>query len=176
MSEKEIESQIQSLQDIKLDLKNKLKMIENSQDLQLKKLCELMGMTDDFDKIPPETPEELEKIQERKESLSKIESQAKKNQDLQKKILDNKNMLEKIKKFEFQTQEIYMKKVIDLKDHLQRLKDELVTMQLNSKYYEQEKVDSKSEELIKMVENSKNLISLKIFSGFNTFKAKIIPS
>jgi hypothetical protein len=47
MTEEEIDVQIQKLQEEKNELKNKLKKIEISQDNQIKKLCEIMGINDD---------------------------------------------------------------------------------------------------------------------------------
>lgn len=162
MTEEEIDLQIQKLQEEKLELKNKLRKIESSQDHQVKKLCELMGITDDLDGIINETNEkELELIQTRKESYGKIEGGIKRNLELEKKIEENQALLERVKKVEYINQDFHLKKVIDLKDHLQRLKDELLTIQFNSKYYENEKVEAKSLELSKMVENSKALIEEK---------------
>lgn len=164
LTEQDIDMKIQKLQEEKKDLKTKLKKIEYAQDLQLKKLCELIGVSEDTDGILNETNTyEIEKIQSRKESLAKLDSQVKKNEELQKKVDDNKVTIERIKRLEYSNQELHIKKLIDLKEHLQRLKDELVTVKVNSKYYEHQKITSKSEELSKMLENSKLLIKEKEF-------------
>ena len=162
MTEEEIDIQIQKLQEEKAELKAKLQKIESSQEGQIKKLCELMGIEEDLEGIINETNEkELEIIQTRKESYAKIEKGVKKNQELERKYEESQALLDRVKKAEFANQENHLKKMIDLKDHLQRLKDELLTIQFNSKYYENEKVEAKSQELVKMIENSKNLIQEK---------------
>lgn len=159
LNEQEIEGQIQKLLEEKADLKGKLRKIEVNQDLQMKRLCELMGISDDIDGVINESnPQEVEKLQSRKESLSRIDGQVKRNQELQKKVEDGQSLMERFKRTQFSNQETHLKKVIDLKEHLQRLKDELLTIKLNSKHYELQKIEAKSEELSKMVENSKCLI------------------
>jgi hypothetical protein len=155
MTEEEIDVQIQKLQEEKMELKNKMRKIESSQDHQIKKLCELMGISDDLDGIINETNEkELDLIQTRKESYGKIEGSIKRNLELEKKIEENQALLERVKKVEYINQDLHLKKVIDLKEHLQRLKDELLTIQFNSKYYENEKVEAKS---IRVIENGRKL-------------------
>ncbi|OMJ95865.1 hypothetical protein SteCoe_587 [Stentor coeruleus] len=162
LTDEEINMQIQKLQEEKVELKNKLRKIIIHQENQLKKLCDVMGITEDIEGILNESnSQELEKIQARKDSVQKVEKQVKRNQELQKRFEENKVMLDKIKKLEYLNQEQHLKKIIDLKEHLQRLKDELLTIKFNSKYYEQEKVDAQSDELAKMVENSKTLINEK---------------
>jgi Kinesin motor domain len=155
---------IKLLQDERAMLKEKQKKQETAQEEQLKKIVETLGIEFDIDTLLQATPgsKELQRLAIQKESVSKVDQLTKKNRDIEKKILENKKVIEKVKKMDFQTQEKYLRQVLEMKDELYRLKDSLEEAKAAHEYNIKSQVLTKTYELNDMFQNSQTLLQEKL--------------
>ncbi|CAG9321164.1 unnamed protein product [Blepharisma stoltei] len=169
----EVDMKIKLLQDERAELKEKLRKIEMTQEEQLKKIVDMLGIEGDVDTLLQAQPgsRELAKINQQKEAVQKVDSLIKKNKELEKKVEENKQIFEKIKKAENQSQEQHLRKVLELKDELARLKEELEENKANAEHNQKEQMDTKAEELQRMLSNSHKLVEEKLAIVHNLPKA-----
>lgn len=173
LSGNEVDIKIKLLQDERAELKEKLRKIDLAQDEQLKKIVDMLGIEGDVDTLlqAPVGSRELLKIQQQKEAVQKVDSLIKKNKELEKKLEENKQIFEKIKKAESHSQEQHLRRVLELKDELTRLKEELEENKANADHNQREQMQTKADELLRMLGNSHKLVEEKLAIVQNLPKA-----
>ena len=155
---------IKHLQNERATLKDKLKRLETTQEEQLKKIVEILGVDTDIDTLLEATQgsKELLKIASQKDAVNRVEALSRRNREIEKRVEENKKVLEKIKKIDFQTQEKHLRQVLEIKDELNRFKDMLEECKASHDYNTKSQVQTKTIELNDMLANSQKLLDEKL--------------
>jgi len=163
-SESLIASKIKKLQDERSELREKLRVIEHKHEEQMRKILEMLGIEGDIDSLLQAShgSKELSQIHAQKEAVQKISGLVKKNKELEKKIEENDKMFEHVKTLEYQNQENHLRKVLELKDELRSLQEELEITRSSWEHNQRDIIGTKSEELQRMLANSQLLVEEKL--------------
>ena len=158
------DSTIKLLQDERAALKEKLKRIETSQEDQLKKIVEVLGVESDIDSLLQASAgsKELQKLAAQRDAVAKVDILFRKNREMEKRLDENKKLLEKIKKIDIQTQEKHLRQVLEIKDELNRLKDLQEEAKSLNDHTTKSQVETKTFELNEMLMNSQKLLNEKV--------------
>ena len=105
---------------------------------------------------------ELLKIASQKDAVNRVEALSRRNREIEKRVEENKKVLEKIKKIDFQTQEKHLRQVLEIKDELNRFKDMLEECKASHDYNTKSQVQTKTIELNDKLANSPKLLDEKL--------------
>jgi hypothetical protein len=154
---------LRTLQDERAELKEILRKLEIRNELQLTKIIELLGITTDIDTLlqSGQSSKEIQKIQKHKEAMQKIDATAKRNKELERKIEENKEIFERIKKIEFKNEEKHVRRVLELKDEISNLQNELEETKSGAIYSKEQQVLVRNDELHRMLAHSHILLEEK---------------
>jgi hypothetical protein len=154
---------IKLLQDERVMLKDKLKKLEITQEEQLRKIVEALGVETDIDSLlqAQSGSKELQKLAMQRDAVNKVDLLARKNREIEKRVEENKKLFEKLKKIDFQSQEKHLRQVLEIKDELNRLKDLLEEAKATHSHNTRSQVETKTFELNEMLLNSQKLLEEK---------------
>ena len=105
---------------------------------------------------------ELLKIASQKDAVNRVEDLSRRNPEIEKRVEENKKVLEKIKKTDFQTQEIHLRQVLEIKVEINRFKDMLEECKASHDYNTKLQLQTKTIELNDMLANSPKLLDEKL--------------
>lgn len=162
-SNSQTDLKIRKLQDERAELKESLRKLEIRNELQLTKIIELLGITTDIDTLlqAGQSSKEIQKIQKHKEAMQKIDATAKRNKELERKIEENKEIFERIKKIEYQNEEKHVRRVLELKDEISNLQNELEETKSRAIYSKEQQILVRNDELRRMLAHSHILLEEK---------------
>mmetsp|Transcript_5839 Transcript_5839/g.10408 ORF Transcript_5839/g.10408 Transcript_5839/m.10408 type:complete len:840 (+) Transcript_5839:53-2572(+) len=154
---------IKILQEEKVQLKEKLRKIEEVQGAQLFEIGRLFGIEGDLEVLLQPTPDapEVKQVQATREAVGKLETLTKKNRELEKKRQEHNRMFDRIKRMEAQNQEKSSRKLLELKDELYRAREELQILKSRAENAMREQAALKQEELQSMLAHSHVLLEEK---------------
>lgn len=154
---------IKILQEEKVQLKDKLRKVEEIQGTQLFEIGRLFGIEGDLEVLLQPTPDatEVKQVQAQREAVGKLELLTKKNKDLEKKRTEHNRMFERIKRMEAQNQEKSSRKLLELKDELFKAKEELQIMRSRAENAARQQSELKNIELHTMLAHSHVLLEEK---------------
>lgn len=155
---------IKILQDDRAAIKERLRKLELSQEDQLKKLVEILGVESDIDNILQASAgsKDMQKLAAQREAVLKVDQLAKRNKELEKRAEENQKVLEKIKKMDFKKQEANLRQILETKDELNKLLEILEENKATQNFNIKTQIQTKTYEINEMLKNSEILLEEKM--------------
>lgn len=155
---------IKILQDERAMLKEKLQKLDSTQEDQLKKIAKVLGIDCDIETLLQASPgsRELQRLASQKEAVARVDFLTRKNREIEKKVEENKKVLERIKKADFQLQDKHLRQVLEIKDELTKFKEMLEECKMLHEHNTRSQLQTKTMELTDMLTNSQTLLEEKL--------------
>lgn len=102
----------------------------------MRSISKILGLEADPEQLIHAAPDSrvLRQLNHQKEAVLKIENLARENRELEKRIEERKEIFDKIKQLEYGNHEKHIHRVLELKDELTKLKEQLAETKAHADY------------------------------------------
>lgn len=154
---------IKVLQNELIDCKKRLLTTTQQHDKQLQVLKETLGIRVDIHALIQAQAGSKERVwlNNQKEAIQRTDLLQKRNIDLERQCEDNKALFEKIRDLEEVNQEKHIREMLELRDELQNLQEDLASLQQRAAHKSRSQMNTRTDELKQMLTHSHLLIEEK---------------
>lgn len=154
---------IKVLQNELIDCKKKLQTMTQQHDKQLQVLKEMLGIRVDIHALIQSQAGSKERVwlNNQKEAIQRTDILQKRNQDLERQCEENKLLFEKIRDLEEVNQEKHIREMLELRDELENLEEDLASLQQRAAHKSRSQLNVRTDELKQMLTHSHLLIEEK---------------
>ena len=154
---------IKVLQNELIECKKRLLTTTQQHDKQLQVLKEMLGIRVDIHNLIQSQAGSKERVwlNNQKEAIQRTDVLQKRNLDLERQCEDNKSLFEKIRDLEEVNQEKHIREMLELRDELQNLQEDLASLQQRAAHKSRSQLNTRTDELKQMLTHSHLLIEEK---------------